>query len=349
MIVKPFTEGNAIERLTALLASHAGRSKSIETEIRKVRSGLKGERDAAHYIDQTLSGSSNYAVIHGLRLVTPHGVAQIDHIIISRLMMVFILETKHFRDGLKITEEGEFLRLSRYDRRFHGMESPLMQSERHETLLGHFLRANPIFPTRLGIRMSPQIRSLVLVNPQAILERPQKFDTSRVVKADQFFGAIQKDMDKVGVLGSLGMMAQVVSSSTVREIASTLAAHDQPIEIDFAGKLGLRVSVPTMPSDASAPGSETIPAAAMSSTPVPECVSEHTPATSSPSCKSCASGNGEIRFGKFGYYWKCLACDANTKLTLPGPGKLRKDGPRFFYNQEGQSEALFHVNGTSSA
>lgn len=343
MIIKPFTDGNAIERLTALLADNAGRSKSIETEIRKVRGGLKGEREAAHYIDATLAGSDNWAVIHGLRLETPHGVSQLDHVLINRMMVVFILETKHFRDGLKITEEGEFLRWSTYERRYQPMASPLMQCDRHETGLADFLKANEVFPTRFGMRVTPDVRSLVLVNPEAALYRPVKFDTSKVVKADQFFPAMQKEFDKLGIIGTLGKVAQMVSPASLREIALALAAYDRPIEIDYAGKLGIKPtqavqSVPQAVKDlphAEKPASSAQAAEVSVSAP-----------SAGPSCKTCGAADGEIRFGKFGYYWKCLACDGNTKLALPGPGKLRKEGQRFFYGEEGKPESLFHQNGS---
>ena len=348
MIVKPFVEGNAIERLTALLDENAERSKDIEGEIRKVRAGLKGEREAAHYIDATLAGSDNYAIIHGLRLETPHGVAQLDHVLINRMMVVFILETKHFRDGLKITEEGEFLRWSNWERQYQAMPSPLMQCDRHEAGLKDFLKANDVFPRRFGMRTAPEVRSLVLVNPEATLLRPSKFDTSKVVKADQFFPAIQKEFDKLGFFATLGKVAQSVSTATLREIAEGLVSHDRPIEIDYAGKLGIkRVQASNGPSPGTSPvsGAEAEPEAK----PVEEAkatVELGAKNLGAPNCKACASTNGEIRFGKFGYYWKCLACDGNTKLALPGPGKLRKEGPRFFYVEDGKAEALFHHNAT---
>jgi hypothetical protein len=354
LIIKPYAEGNAIERLTTLLADNAGRSKAIETEIRKVRAGLKGEREAAHYIDATLGSSENWAIIHGLRLETPYGVSQLDHVLLGRNMMAFVLETKHFRDGLKITEEGEFLRWSNYERRYQPMASPLMQCDRHEVGLRNFLKANGVYPTRLGMRLTPDIKSLVLVNPEAKLLRPGSIDTSKVVKADQFFEAMHREVDKLSVLGVLGKVAQMISSSTLKEVATALAAHDRPIEIDYAGKLGIpqaTIEVSTTSSvvrdempDSSTGSLDAVPLTEKGVVHEPEPVG--TPeAGFQPSCKACKSAKGEIRFGKFGYYWKCLACDGNTKLTLPGPGKLRKEGPRFYYVEEGKPEALLHVNG----
>lgn len=324
MIIKPFHEGDSVNRLIALLQANPERAKTIEEEIRKIKSGIKGEREAAHYIDKSLAHSQNWAVLHGLRIETGNGIVQIDHLLINRLLMGFILETKNFSSGLKINEEGEFLRWSNFAKRYQPMPSPLMQVDRNQHALTAFLRTQSVFPSRLGIKLIPDIQGLVLVNPTANLYRPAKFDTSKVVKADQFFERIQKEFDKLGFIGSLGKVAQMISSSTLKEACVALAGHHRPIEMDYAAKLGIRKDVPAK-----------VP-------PPPE--KQATEERSAPvRCASCE--NKEIQYGRFGYYWKCRVCGGNSKIQLPGPGRLRKDGPRFFYSEPGQLESLFHTNG----
>lgn len=320
MIIKSFNESNAVDRLTALLEANPDRSKAIEEELRKVRSGIKGEREAAHYIDKSLAHSQNWAILHGLRIETSSGVVQIDHLLINRLMVGFILETKNFSSGLKINEQGEFLGWSNYKQSYYSMASPLMQLERNQLALTAFLRSNPVFPARLGMQLIPDIQGLVLINPSARLIRPEKFDTSKVMKADQFFEGMQKEFDKLGIFGTLGKVAQMISSETLKESAGALARHHRPIEIDYAAKLGIRnkdIAPQTSPNDARGQ-------------------------TRSDRCTSCQ--DKEIQYGKFGYYWKCRECGGNSKIELPGPGKLRKEGQKFFYAESGQPETLFHTN-----
>ena len=49
-------------------------------------------------------------------------------------------------------------------------------------------------------------------------------------------------------------------------------------------------------------------------------------------CRHCLGTDVEIRYGKYGYYFKCRACDKNTKIQTPkcdacaSPTKLRKQG-----------------------
>jgi hypothetical protein len=54
-----------------------------------------------------------------------------------------------------------------------------------------------------------------------------------------------------------------------------------------------------------------------------------------PACRHCGGNQVEIRYGKYGYYFKCLACDKNTKIESPhchscgSETKIRKQGKAF--------------------
>jgi hypothetical protein len=68
-----------------------------------------------------------------------------------------------------------------------------------------------------------------------------------------------------------------------------------------------------------------------------------------PSCKACGAANGTILHGKFGYYFKCSACDANTTMRFnckPGHNaRVRKDGNDFYREcAECGSSERFHQN-----
>src|SRR5437016_1060418 len=99
-----------LERLKVV--APANRKADIEQELRIMRAGLRGEEEAAYLIDFHLKESKRTVIIHDLRLEIGGRVAQIDHILIHRTLNVFVLETKHLHAGIKITEEGEFLRWS---------------------------------------------------------------------------------------------------------------------------------------------------------------------------------------------------------------------------------------------
>lgn len=64
--------------------------KNIERELRSIRAGAKGERDAAYEIDFDYANEPQRVVIHDLRLEVDGRVAQIDHLIIDRLLSVWV-------------------------------------------------------------------------------------------------------------------------------------------------------------------------------------------------------------------------------------------------------------------
>jgi len=69
----------ALERCLALAATDSKKKSAIEEEIRTLRAGIEGERDAAYHIDFHLKDRRNSGVIHDLRLELPDGrAAQID-------------------------------------------------------------------------------------------------------------------------------------------------------------------------------------------------------------------------------------------------------------------------------
>jgi hypothetical protein len=63
------------------------------------------------------------------------GVAQIGHLPLHPTLNIFVLETKHFTAGVKITEEGELLRRNPSTKSSEGVPSLLAQNERHIAVL----------------------------------------------------------------------------------------------------------------------------------------------------------------------------------------------------------------------
>ncbi|MBU1666589.1 MAG: NERD domain-containing protein [Gammaproteobacteria bacterium] len=340
MILKPFRpKDGVVAGLEALLATAPAPIKpKIEQEIRLVRAGNKGERESAYLIDFENAAHKNRVVLHDLRFEVNGRVAQIDHLMINRLLDVYVFETKHFNTGLKITEDGEFLRWNDYKKTFEGMPSPLAQNERHIQVLKDVF-AQIEMPTRLGLRLAPSFQTLILISPNARIDRPKKFDTSRVVKADLLGKTITKDTEETSILGAFGSVAKIVSLETIQDMGRQLMLRHSPIATNYAAKFGLDKAqpqatpavVPRQPVNAPAKPIES--------------------AKEAPKCRACGSETLSIQYGKYGYYFKCASCGGNTPVKL-GCGveghkeRLRKDGNQFFRECEGcGSSSLFFVNG----
>lgn len=325
-------------------------AKRARDELRIRRAGIKGEKDAAYLIDFDYARSANWAVIHDLRVEHDGRTAQIDHVLINRWMDVYVLETKHTWSGIKITEEGEFLR--RTGRTFQGMPSPLQQNERHIEVLRDVL-AQIELPSRLGVRIAPAFHSFVLVSANARVDRPKRFDASRVIKTDQLKKAIWRDIDGENpIIGLIKTAAKIVSSETVEHVARQLANRHVPVRgkdalpiekggTDVSAMQATRSGKPRIEPTLGAKRQHGI--ASGSDTNSPQAQSD------GPCCKSCKGTAGTVLYGRYGYYFKCGQCDANTAIRpscQPGHSpRLRKDGHRFYRECSGcGSSELYFTN-----
>lgn len=318
MILKHADNKDAqITQLEQLLTMAPADSRTmVERELRTVRAGLKGEQEAAYLIDFDMKESTKTGVIHDLRMEVGERVAQVDHLLIHRTLNIFVLETKHFNTGIKITEDGEFLRWNDYKKTYEGMASPLAQNERHIAVLKDALNQIEM-PTRLGMRLSPVFHSYILVSPNARIDRPKRFDTSRIIKADMLGKAIDTKFEKERVLDTLGSMSRFVSKDTLEEIGRKLVALHQPASFDYAARFGI----------------------------VKEESVSHTN-----KCRGCGSGDLSVEYGRYGYYFKCRACDGNTPIKLDcgqrgHKERIRKENRNFYREcKECGTSSLFFVN-----
>ncbi len=341
MIIKGIdNKDEAIVELERIAASESSSVRArVEREIRMLRAGIKGERESAYLIDFDFAKSKSTVVIHDLRLEIAGRVAQIDHLMINRVLDVLVLESKHFHSGLKITEEGEFLRWNDFKKSYEGMASPLTQNERHIQVLRDVFRKIDM-PSRLGVRLSPSFHSYILVSPSARIDRPKKFDTSRVIKADGLKVAWNKYVDSASVLGVFGGVAKIVSAETVLEIGQRLVALHQPAHTNHASKFGVVPNNHQVQPDKS-PAQTLTPPTAVEPPPGKLFL-----------CRTCASNQVTIQYGKYGYYFKCASCAGNTPIKIDcgivgHRERLRKDGSKFFREcSECRTSRLFFDNET---
>lgn len=246
----------------------------IERELKILRAGNKGERESAYDIDFYSGASKNRIVIHDLRIEHNGRVAQIDHLVLNRLLEVYVLETKHFSEGLSINEQGEFSIW--FGGKPRGIPSPLEQNERHIAVLKDVFKTLAM-PKRLGIRLQPSFESLVLVSKNARIGRPEKLDTDRVLKSDQFERWIMKNIDS----GSPLMMAKLVSVETLTDIARQLLSLHCPLIPDYRAKFGIAEDMLRPVSNASP------------ETPLTPCVTE-SPATDSTGVADATSATAAV-------------------------------------------------------
>jgi hypothetical protein len=333
MLIKQADDQTAVIAALEQASKSSGPGAKRSGEALRIRkAGLKGEAESAYLIDFEFAQSRNWAVIHDLRIEHNGRTAQIDHLLINRWMDFYVLESKHFHAGLKITEDGEFLRWNAHRRTYEGMASPLEQNDRHIAVLRDAVEKIEL-PVRLGLRIPPSFSSLILVSPTARIDRPKRFDSSRVIKADQLKKRLWKDIDEENpLLGLIKTAAKIVSSDTIEYVARQLAEMHCP----------LHRAKPPRPDTA-------MPPKQPSARPKVDGASRAKSGEAGPTCKACGASRGAVLYGKYGYYFKCGGCQANTAIRCTcQPGhqpRLRKQGLCFYRDCPGcGTSALFHKN-----
>jgi Nuclease-related domain len=308
-----------LETLASLLARSdlgAETRRRIDQEVRSVRSGIAGERDAAYQIDFYFGPSPNWMVIHDLRLEIDGRVAQIDHLLLGRTFDVWVCESKHFAQGVGVNEHGEWT--AYYEREARGIPSPVEQNRRHTAVLQDVFRSRLVWmPSRLGIRVRPSIESLVLISADARISRPKgqaahKVDgLDTVIKADQLRRTIEKHDDTMFGPAAIVSLAKVVRPDTIERVARELVALHRPITIDFAAKFGLS-------HEPGATHAISGPAIAPEARAGPEVMDEGT--VTSPTCAVCGRSvsKGVVDFcaaypNRFGGRTLCISCQRQPR------------------------------------
>lgn len=215
-----------LQRSTLL---NAFQKKWLREELMRLRKGVQGEKDSAYYLDQYFKHGANHVVLHDLRFVVDGDVAQIDHMVINRGFGIYLFETKNYSGNLVINEHGEFT--AQYDDLHFGIPSPIEQSQRHARILQRLLKQLEI-GNRIGGEM--KFFHVVLLHPNSIIKRPARktFDTTNVIKADQFPSWHKQFVDKEGTFAeTLKLMANVRGLDTIQDWAKKLMRQHRPADL----------------------------------------------------------------------------------------------------------------------
>lgn len=194
--------------------------KWLREETHRLRKGIQGEKESAYFLDQYFKGGENHILLHDLRFVVDGDVAQIDHLIFNRGGGMYLVETKNYAGNVAINDHGEFT--VDYDGDRFGVPSPIEQSHRHARILQRLLDQLEI-TNRIG--GAPEFYHVVMFHPKAIITRPttKAFDTSNVIKADQFPTWHQKFVDReFGAVKLFQVVANLRSLDALRERAEKL-------------------------------------------------------------------------------------------------------------------------------
>lgn len=225
----------ALEALGARPGLDQRTRRAIDDEIWAIRLGAKAESDAAYQLDFDLERNRHWAVIHDLRLEIDGQVAQIDHLVVSRMLEVFVCESKSFTGGVKVNDHGEWTTFR--DRKPIGIPSPVEQNRRHIAVLERAIKLGIVELPRRVVAIRPRFVNIVLVSMDGTIQRPgTKLPAlDAIVKVDQFRTHLLNRHLSVEML-------KLVSSDTLAAFGRQLVALHAPARFDWEGRFGLAVT-----------------------------------------------------------------------------------------------------------
>ncbi len=216
----------------------AYRRQRIEKDLAQIRAGLQGEKEAAYHIDFDLKNNPNWAVIHDLRLDWNGRVAQIDHLLIDRLLEFYVVESKSFRTKVRYAHGGwERLNYNRWE----GIPSPVEQNNRHIAVLQELIRDEQLAPTRLGMVIKAVFFNVVVVQPSCSIVGKHP-DEARIYRMDSLVRKV-RDINPSGL-----DILKIIASETLYQLAAALITYHKP----FAGRAIAGSQTSTTPTKAPA-------------------------------------------------------------------------------------------------
>jgi hypothetical protein len=210
----------------------------FERDLALTLAGMDGEKEAAYYIDFHLKDSRNWMVIHDLRLEWDGRVAQIDHLIINRMLEMYVVESKNLKTKVRY-QNGGWERVN--GREWEGFPCPVEQNRRHIYVVKELIESKQLTPTRLGVNLSPSYFNVVAVNPACSIVGGFPKD----VKVWKMDGVARELLDDIG--NPLALLS-VVAPETLEAFARKLVACHRPAcGREQPGNMELRDTPMTMP------------------------------------------------------------------------------------------------------
>ena len=225
----------------------------IFKQMDNIRTGYRGEKDAAHFLNDGFMDGENTVLIHDLRLEHGGRVAQIDHLLIHRVRRAYVLETKSLNANLACNDAGEWT--AWYGPAKRGtprpIPSPIEQARRHVSVLDSWFKAN-------GVTRMERIEPVVIVSPTSFVTKtraPGDEDVP-VIRADLFkrWWLNSRNNGAENLLGGLWRFASAYSAAELIKIGELLVANHRPIQFDWEARFGVR-----QPSAAATPTSSPVP------------------------------------------------------------------------------------------
>ena len=253
MLIKPRDRSTEVDDLAAIArrADLSSETKSwVERELRIARLGQRGERAAEHEIEFHFARRPDVATLHGLRLEYDGRSAQIDHLIVTRYLDIWVCESKAFTGRVEINDYGEWQVV--YGNKAYGVKSPVLQAWNQLNVLADVLRRGAVPLPKVADRpIGPNFKVAVLFSDQARIARPapgtRELDEElrAVMKVERLYAALERSLRERSTSSNT-----VLSCEDLVVFAGKIAALHCSSSTDWLARFGLP---PATPADGKSP------------------------------------------------------------------------------------------------
>ena len=289
------------------------------------KAGRKAEKQLAHYLKRAFADSPAIRVLNDLKLERNGEVAQIDHLALHKYGVV-IIESKSVTTCVSINAHDEWTR--EYAGSWHGMRSPVLQASRQGDLLRALLidHHDELLDKMLGFIQTSftamALDILVAIADSGQIKRHCPEQAPEVMKADQVPYRIQELVGRYEAMNSLFNLR-------LRDIAAAPRSFSDS-ELSRMGVFLRTRHQPLTPCERAREPAEDITKTAQE--PKPGSTSEN---GRPPVCRYCSSSSLVVKYGKYGYYFKCQDCNGNTPIKARcyrcnSKARLRKQRQHFY-------------------
>ena len=191
---------------------------------------VMGFHEFAGYLNEAFGVEKDFVVAHDLRIQCEIGRAHLDHLIITRSLEVFIIESRIAGDELCVSENEEFSARYRDGAAFR-IRSPISQIRRGVAVMQHMFRRIEL-PDRLGVKVVPRFHRFI------VLPEGMRLTNASAVRNEHFVTA--RELLRI-VMGSargstIKTFLSSISPDQLRDIGRIVVRWHSPDKVDFIGK-----------------------------------------------------------------------------------------------------------------
>lgn len=300
-----------------------------------LKAGQKQEQDVAFFLRRHFKDDKNILVFNDIKITHNEETAQIDHLVLYPYGFVLI-ESKSITGEVSVNKQEEWSRS--YNNQWRGMLSPIKQVELQQKLLRELLyeRRAEILDTFLLMQQGFGGRcwdNICAVSSNAIINREQMPESisSKLVKSEFLadkLKAIMKIRNPVINMVNFLDSRPAFNAQEMKSIADFLLANDQSevkAKVDKPLENEEIITEPSPDYQSNEPQTDTKEQVETSENTAPTVEQTANPEVIQIHCSKCNEENQlTAKAGKYGYYFKCGACAANTSMKVSCPSCQNK-------------------------